>query len=257
MNTGLQDAYNLAWKLALVVKGRADAALLDTYEQERMPVAQRLLETTDRAFQLVVSESWLAGMFRTTDHRRGRGSRDDVRAGAPACVPHHLADRHQLSAQPAVADARQAARQAPHAGERFPWLHLKMQANGPAEDLFQTLDDTRFNLLVFGPAPAIALAGYGDLVREYAIPLDPGNRAALDRVGIAIPSFYLLRPDGHVGLCGTQVDLPAVEAYLTRWLHRAPVRTDRVRPGLDRDPAQLGELVDRRLAAEAAVARAP
>ena len=41
MNTGLQDAYNLAWKLALVIKGRADAALLDTYEQERMPVAQR------------------------------------------------------------------------------------------------------------------------------------------------------------------------------------------------------------------------
>jgi hypothetical protein len=101
-----------------------------------------------------------------------------------------------------------------------------MQANGPTEDLFQTLDDTCFNLLVFGPAPAIALAGYGDLVREYAIPLDPGNRAALDRAGIAAPSFYLLRPDGHVGLCGTQVDLPAVEAYLTRWLHRAAVRTD-------------------------------
>ena len=40
MNTGLQDAYNLAWKLALVVKGRADAALLDSYEDERMPVAR-------------------------------------------------------------------------------------------------------------------------------------------------------------------------------------------------------------------------
>ena len=65
MNTGLQDAYNLAWKLALVIKGRADAALLDSYEQERMPVAQRLLRTTDRAFQLVVSDGWLAGMFRT------------------------------------------------------------------------------------------------------------------------------------------------------------------------------------------------
>src|SRR5581483_2404945 len=65
MNTGLQDAYNLAWKLALVAKGRADAALLDSYEEERMPVAERLLRTTDRAFQLVVSESWLAGLFRT------------------------------------------------------------------------------------------------------------------------------------------------------------------------------------------------
>ena len=65
MNTGLQDAYNLAWKLALVVKGQADAALLDSYEEERIPVAQRLLNTTDRAFRLVVSDSWLAGLLRT------------------------------------------------------------------------------------------------------------------------------------------------------------------------------------------------
>ncbi len=65
MNTGLQDAYNLAWKLALVVEGRADAALLDSYEEERIPVARRLLNTTDRAFRLVVSDSWLAGLLRT------------------------------------------------------------------------------------------------------------------------------------------------------------------------------------------------
>src|SRR5882762_2960425 len=65
MNTGLQDAYNLAWKLALVVKGHADAALLDSYEAERIPVAQRLLATTDRAFMLVVSDRWIAGLFRT------------------------------------------------------------------------------------------------------------------------------------------------------------------------------------------------
>ena len=65
MNTGLQDAYNLAWKLALVVSGGAGPALLDSYEDERMPVARRLLSTTDRAFSLLVSDSWLAGLFRT------------------------------------------------------------------------------------------------------------------------------------------------------------------------------------------------
>src|SRR5262247_3740857 len=65
MNTGLQDAYNLAWKLALVVEGRADPVLLDSYQDERLPVAKRLLETTDRAFQLVVSENWLASVLRT------------------------------------------------------------------------------------------------------------------------------------------------------------------------------------------------
>ena len=78
--------------------------------------------------------------------------------------------------------------------------------------MFQALDDTRFNLLVFGPAPpAAALATYGDLIRTHAIPLDPDNRAELDRAGIAIPSFYLLRPDGHIGLCGAASELPGVE----------------------------------------------
>src|ERR1044072_4482790 len=65
MNTGLQDAYNLAWKLSMVLSGRADQKLLDTYEAERMPVAHGLLESTDRAFTLVVSDSWIAGLFRT------------------------------------------------------------------------------------------------------------------------------------------------------------------------------------------------
>ena len=65
MNTGLQDAYNLAWKLALVVKGEADPGLLDSYNEERLPVARRLLQTTDSAFKLVVSDSWLAGLMRT------------------------------------------------------------------------------------------------------------------------------------------------------------------------------------------------
>src|SRR5438128_3442466 len=49
MNTGLGDAVNLAWKLAEVVQGRAKAALLDSYEPERMAFAKQLVDTTDRA----------------------------------------------------------------------------------------------------------------------------------------------------------------------------------------------------------------
>jgi hypothetical protein len=65
MNTGLQDAYNLAWKLACVVRAAADERLLDSYEAERLPVARRLLQTTDRAFRLVVATNALAGLVRT------------------------------------------------------------------------------------------------------------------------------------------------------------------------------------------------
>ncbi len=64
MNTGLQDAHNLAFKLHDVVVGRAPAALLDRYEIERRPVAQRLLRTTDTLFLGITTRSPLAGLVR-------------------------------------------------------------------------------------------------------------------------------------------------------------------------------------------------
>ena len=57
MNTGIGDAVNLAWKLAAVLQGRADSAILDTYEPERIAFARSLVATTDRAFQLMAGES--------------------------------------------------------------------------------------------------------------------------------------------------------------------------------------------------------
>src|SRR5690348_11013422 len=65
MNTGLQDAYNLAWKLALVTSGRAGDELLDSFELERVPIAERLLQTTDRGFRFVVAGNMGAGLLRT------------------------------------------------------------------------------------------------------------------------------------------------------------------------------------------------
>ena len=55
MNTGLQDAYNLAWKLALVIRGSAKEDLLDTFTEERIAIARNLVRTTDRVFNLVTS----------------------------------------------------------------------------------------------------------------------------------------------------------------------------------------------------------
>ena len=51
MNTGIQDAYNLAWKLAMVVHGHADAVLLDTYDAERVPIGQALLASTGEVME--------------------------------------------------------------------------------------------------------------------------------------------------------------------------------------------------------------
>ncbi len=64
MNTGIQDAYNLAWKLAFFIQGKASAELLDSYEQERRPVALNVIRYTDFAYKLMTSDAKLARFSR-------------------------------------------------------------------------------------------------------------------------------------------------------------------------------------------------
>src|SRR5262249_29426094 len=186
MNTGLQDAYNLGWKLALVMQGRADPSLLDTYEQERIPVAQQLLRTTDRFFQLLVSESWAAGIFRTKVIARVAAfamTRAKVRQLAFRTISQ-IGIRYRES--PLSRNLAGVPEGAPRAGDRFPWLQLKLRSDGPVEDLFRALDDTRYNLLVIGqPAPPVDLPGFGDLVTIHVIPDDEHNARELARQEIS------------------------------------------------------------------------
>ncbi|HLN58372.1 MAG TPA: FAD-dependent monooxygenase [Thermoanaerobaculia bacterium] len=219
MNTGLQDAYNLGWKLALVLSARADAAILDTYENERIPVARQLLSTTDRGFALVVSDARLAGMFRTRilakvmalAMRFDRIRKLVFRTISQTGIQYRQSPLSQTL--PGLPDA------GPRAGDRFPWLRVKRSADGPAEDLFQKLDDTRFNLIVIGqPPPATGEPALGDLLRTHVIPSDPAHDRELERAGIPRPSFYLLRPDCYVGLSGTRLEADAVARYVSERL---------------------------------------
>ena len=220
MNTGLQDAYNLAWKLALVVSGRAGVALLDSYENERIPVARRLLSTTDRAFSLIVSDNWLAGLFRTRVLVKVMAFAmgfDRVRKLAFRTISQTGIHYRESSLSESPAGWPEAA---PRAGDRFPWLSFKFLPEGPAEDLFGKLDDTRFNLIVIGqPAPPNGVPGLGDLLRIHTVPGDPANDRELARAHIPRPSFYLLRPDGHVGLAGIHLEIAAANRYVSERLH--------------------------------------
>jgi hypothetical protein len=99
-------------------------------------------------------------------------------------------------------------------------VRLKFLPDGPAQDLFGKLDDTRFNLIVIGqPAPPDGMPGLGDLLRIHTVPGDPANDREFARVHIPQPSFYLLRPDGHVGLAGLHLDLAAAIRYVSGRLH--------------------------------------
>jgi 2-polyprenyl-6-methoxyphenol hydroxylase-like FAD-dependent oxidoreductase len=219
MNTGLQDAYNLAWKLALVISGKAGPALLDSYAAERIPVAQRLLSTTDRGFAFIVSDSATAALLRTRvvpnmlalamRVRRIRELAFRTISQTGIRYPHSSLSQ----TLPGLPDA------APRGGDRFPWLRVALSPNGSVEDLFQQLDDTCFTLILVGqPAPAEGVPVLRDLLRTLVISYDPVNERELARAHIPRPAFYLLRPDGYVGLCGRRLDAAAVTRYVSERL---------------------------------------
>jgi len=220
MNTGLQDAYNLAWKLALVVKNQANVALLDSYEEERIPIARRLLNTTDRAFRLAVSDSWFAGLFRTKVLARIAAfamSLDRIQKAAFRIVSQTGIHYHNGSLSKSLDGLPDGA---PRAGDRFPWLRLTFRTGGHVEGVFEKLDDTRLNLVVVGqPTLPDGELEVGDLLHTHVIPDDPINRVELARAGIPRPSFFLVRPDGHVGVCGRRIEANVVKRYLRDNLH--------------------------------------
>src|SRR5207249_11566364 len=77
-------------------------------------------------------------------------------------------------------------------------------------------DNTCANLIaIVQPAPTVEGLGLGDLVLIHVIPDEAHNARELARVRISGPAFYLLRPDGHVGLAGTRLEAAAVARYLS------------------------------------------
>jgi len=207
MNTGLQDAYNLAWKLALVVSGRARTALLDSYEAERIPVARRLLDTTDRAFSLVVSDNPLAGLLRTKVLARVAALAmtservQEFAFGTISQIGIQYRDSPLSTTLPGL------PRSAPQAGDRFPWLRLDLGRSGGTEDLFQALDDRHFTLLLFGEqsVPRDLWPGLAGMLDIISVP-PAVNAHEFATHEIPEPSFYLVRPDGYIALAGTRLD---------------------------------------------------
>jgi hypothetical protein len=219
MNTGLQDAYNLAWKLALVTSGHAGENLLDSYEEERLAIAMQLLKGTDRAFSFLVSDRAISRILRTTLFPRmvaiamrfDRVKKFAFRTISQIGIHYRTSSLSETSAD--------WPDQAPRAGDRFPWLQLKFSLDRPADDLYAKLDDTRFNLIKVGqPSLAIPAPELDRLLRTHEIPTDQSNDRELARAGIPTPSFYLLRPDGYIGLAGRSLETALLSRYLSERL---------------------------------------
>ena len=206
MNTGLQDAFNLGWKLANVSRGRSPARLLDTYEAERRPVAAETMRDVDRRRRIFALRNPLARACRDLALRALFSTVRANRAGSYATS--ELGISYRARSWLSVDDG---APSDPRAGDRAP--------DGPlaGRTLFDALDPTRFTLLCFAGA-AGALPPPADLLPvEGAIGVD---RAADPDLGLTRRyraekgAFVLVRPDGYIGFRGGTGSAGALRAYL-------------------------------------------
>jgi len=197
LNVGVQDAVNLGWKLAHVVKGTAPESLLDTYEAERQPVAARVLQRT---------------MAQTTLTRSD--ARIDALRGAMAELLSMDEPRTRLAAAVSGLDIRYDLGDGhPLLGRRMPDLDL-VTAGGPVR-VFELLHGAQAALLNLGTPWDCETARWSDQVQAIDVRYDGDwELPALGRV--AAPRAVLVRPDGHVAWVGDGTDTGLLDA-LSAW----------------------------------------
>lgn len=234
MNTGIQDAFNLAWKLALVQTGAAAPGLLASYDAERRPVAAAVLRFTDATFRQILARRGPVAWLRSALIRRVLG-RDGIQRRVT-----RIASQTQISYHRAGTgvDARRWPRRGPRPGDRAPDL-----VHAAPRPLMLALAAAPWFALVQLPGrdedPALAAAAarvaarWPDhvttlrLVRgtcpEGHVPEDTLYDAGgeLDAVYAPRgPELLLVRPDGHIAVRAPLAAAAAVERHLEGLLTR-------------------------------------
>jgi len=235
MNTGIQDAWNLGWKLALTVRGAAAQRLLDTYESERRPVGRYLIRYTDRAFSIfvrVISAGRLASWLR----RRAVSRLLPLLFGASSLrsavfdFVSQLRIRYRRS--PLSTEARPRLHRGPQAGERLP--DARVSLDGHPIPLQRAVIGPHLSLLLCGDprswnddALASLLERHVGLIKVHRLvrqasptALVDGGRA-LALLGVSDVAQILVRPDGYIAFrCGGS-NLEALTRYLAEWYPEA------------------------------------
>jgi len=214
-NGGVQDADNLGWKLALVIRGAADAVLLDSYHEERHAAAAENILNSTRATDFITPKTPVSEVYRNAvldlaaDYPFARALVNSGRLS----VPKRL---HQSSLNgPAELDGDARP------GDPIPSLPVSFAANPAATHLSDLVGDG-FTLLMFGAEAASAplqpctLKGEGVRIRTIVLPADGAVAAAL---GATEGGCVLVRPDQHILATWTACDPQAIRTAVDRILH--------------------------------------
>lgn len=214
MNTGIQDAYNLAWKLAFVLKGYAAVSLLQSYNEERLANAKRLLHTTDQFFEVAAGDQWYLRFFR-----------DNILPGLASVVTKFGAAKEFLFPmvsqiginyrESSLSQHRSDKDFKVKAGDRMPYFLVD------GASIYDKLYAPKFHLLVFSDGEHDYLRLKLELEKEYGELIDFNVISLYPRVveifGTNQPFQVLLRPDNYIGFISTEVSSNELNVYFSRF----------------------------------------
>ena len=231
MNTGIQDAYNLAWKLALVIQDAVEPDLLQTYQDERLLIAKNLVSSTDKVFSFMVSSNPFVRFLRLNTLplllkkvAGYNGVRNTIFKRVSQIGIRYQKSRLSITA----AGEGHFPEQAPRPGDRVPYLSVFSTDHQQKMSLYSLLQYPYFTLLIFkstfGPDRAeqlredieSQLENYlpGLIQTQIIYPHDE-NHALYEQFGINEDAFYLIRPDNYIAFRAQPANTASLMQYLT------------------------------------------
>jgi 2-polyprenyl-6-methoxyphenol hydroxylase-like FAD-dependent oxidoreductase len=194
MNTGMQDAFNLAWKLALVVHGLAKPSLLESYSPERGAVGDMVLRNATQLTNLAVMRNPAAQALRNFAAKIALGLSQ---------VQHRMADAlTELDIAYPESPLSVTAAQAPHGGD-LPRAGQRWQAVRDGAPPIGAGDRPRFAVIGDGDVASTLTVRFPELVEARALPA-------------GVEGLWIVRPDGYLGLVARRDDVAAAEQYLAK-----------------------------------------
>ena len=227
MNTGIQDACNLAWKLSLVIKGEANDSLLDTYHAERQPIAKQLIRSTDRAFRFVSSENLIAKKLRLyvaplllkilfpIIEKQQSISQYLFKGISQTGI------NYRKSSLSSLTSSGNFPIDSPKPGDRLPYILF--EEDGKTVNIQDKANDARFHLLIF--APQTTAIEFSTIADEYKailsieiIPFNSGTTTLYKKLGIKHEGCYLIRPDLHIAFRSNQSGVTHFKQFFNQYL---------------------------------------
>jgi 2-polyprenyl-6-methoxyphenol hydroxylase-like FAD-dependent oxidoreductase len=222
MNTGLQDGYNLAWKLAGVINNQLKPCILDSYAKERMPVAKTLLKTTDATFNVIISRNIFISLFKKAALFRLLNTL--WKSDALKTMFFKKVSQIDINYRDSKINLHLSKSTKIKAGDRLPYLRVYDEKLLVETDLHEWCNKPGFTLLILGKFDELFLFSiakwitleYTGLLNFFYLPPSGKNLDVFEafECNPHQQKALIIRPDMYIGYMNDVVDMGMMDNYL-------------------------------------------